>query len=181
VYFTVRAFNPGGYSPSSNEICRGPGVPCGTVVTPPPTNPPPTNPPPTGGTLGITGFKLWNASTDVVVDDDFQNNDQVTVSCAAVEIVGSVGGSIRKTFDGVVGACENSAPFGFPDGSVPSQFECMPSLGNGTHTLSAQAFTAKDCTGTPGTPLSRTFSVNVGSAPPPPAALGTPGKPYLVQ
>src|SRR5262245_25489929 len=68
VYFSVRAYNTGGDSPASNEICRGPGVPCGT--TPPPPPPPPPGGGGGGGTGGITGFKLWNATTDQVIDSD---------------------------------------------------------------------------------------------------------------
>jgi hypothetical protein len=184
VYFSVRAFNTGGDSPSSNEICRGPGVPCGTTTTPPP--PPP---PPTGGTqASITGFKVWNASTDTVLIDDFQNGATISASCAAIEIVGNSylvtgNGSVRKSFDNVVGACENTSPFGYPDGGAVGQFDCEAALTNGSHSVSVTTYDGKDCTGTAGAAAIRSFSVSVGGSttPPPPAALGTPGKPYLVQ
>jgi len=186
VYFSVRAFNSGGDSPSSNEICRGPGVPCGT--TPPPTTPPPTTPPPTGGTQSsITGFKVWNATTDTVLINDFQNGATITGSCAAIEIVGNAylvngNGSVRKSFDNVVGACENTSPFGYPDGGAPGQFDCEAALTNGNHSVSVTTYDGKNCTGPAGAAVTRSFSVSTGgSPPPPPAALGTPGKPYLVQ
>jgi hypothetical protein len=174
VYFSVRAYNTGGDSPASNEICRGPGVACGTTPPPPPPPPPPTGSP-------VSGFRLLNATTDQVLDTDFQNGETITTSCWAIEIVAS--GSLSKSLDGTQGTCENSSPYGWYDGGATG-FECAPALANGSHTLTVTPYSGYGCTGTALAPVTRTFTVNVSGTPPPPpppAGLGAPGKPYIVQ
>lgn len=182
VYFSVRAFNAGGDSPPSNEICRGPGVPCGSTPLPPPP------PPPTGGAQGaIDSFKLWNVST--IIDADFEDSDVITASCAAIEIIGNAylssgAGSILKQLGNGQVVCENSPPYGWKDGSIPGEFACMDALANGMYTLMVTPFDGENCSGIMGTSVDVTFTVNVqGTTPPPtePTTLGTPGKPYLVQ
>ena len=183
VYFSVRAFNAGGDSPPSNEICRGPGVPCGTTSPPPPTDPPPTG----GAQSAIDSFKLWSGAT--TLDADFRDSDVITASCAAIEIIGnpylsSGAGSILKQL-GNQSICENSPPYGWKDGSTPGQFACMDALANQQHTLMVTPFDGENCSGTMGTSVDVTFTVNVGGTTPPPTeptpTLGMPGKPYLVQ
>jgi hypothetical protein len=180
VYFSVRAFNTGGDSPASNEICRGPGVPCGTTTTP--TSPPP----PTDGGSGTSNvtFNLWDASTDTLVKTGFQSGDTITIPCAAIEIISPTGGSVGKTLlnpsgGSVPGACENSSPYGWENASAAG-FECATSLGaNGSYQLTVTTYGLKDCTGSASSVMLN-FSVNVGGSPPP-TGLGEPGKPYLVQ
>jgi hypothetical protein len=182
VYFRVSARNAGGPSPQSNEICRGPGVPCGTV-----TPPPPPPPPPPGGTTpqaSISSFKLWNATTDTVITSSFQSGGTITASCAAIEILGNTylangGGSIRKDFGGQ-SICENAPPYGWQDGATPGQFDCA-AFTNGNHSLMVTPYDGENCSGTQGTSVELDFTVNVPTAPPPPQAVGQPGKPYLVQ
>lgn len=177
VWFSVRAYNAGGDSPSSNEICRG----CGS------TTPPPPPPPPPGGTpqAAISSFKLWNASTDQIAVDNFPDNGEITLSCAAIEIIGNTylsngGGSILKQLDNGQTVCENSPPYGWQDGATPGQFDCA-ALPGGLHTLMVTPFDGENCTGTMGISVDRTFTVNAPTAPPPPQQVGQPGKPYLVQ
>ena len=188
-YFSVRAFNTGGDSPSSNEICRGPGVPCGTTTTPPPTTPPPTSPPPpTGGGTGNpnVSFNLWNAQTGTLVASNISNNTVITLPCVTIEVVSPIGSSLGKvltTASGTVpGACENSPPYGWENASAAG-WQCATSIGtNGSYHLTVTPYGLKDCAGSPAASASLDFTVNLGGATPPPAAtLGTPGKPYLVQ
>jgi hypothetical protein len=159
VYFSLTAYDSKGISSTqSNEICRGPGVACGSgpttpppttppPTTPPPTTPPPTTPPPTGGTpqAALSSFKLWNASNDTVIDSNFTSGESIQTSqypCVAIEIVGNAylsnsanTGSVKKQLDSTGGACttpgvthENSPPYAWEADEGPNKFACAPSL-----------------------------------------------------
>jgi hypothetical protein len=187
VYFTMTAYDSNGASSfPSNEICRGPGVPCGSGGS---------TPPPTGGDTGgtaqaaITGFKLWNASNDTVIDSSFQSGESILTSqypCVAIEIVGNAylndgaSGSVKKQLDATGGSCttpgvthENSAPFAWEADEGPGKFACASSLQQaGTHTLTVTPYDGDDCTGAAGATLTLLFQTN--------APLGAPGQPFLV-
>jgi len=203
VTFQVSAYsNDAGEGSLSNSICRGPspGVACGTTTT----SPPPTTPPPSGGggsttaSSAIAGFRLWDASTDTVIDSNFTGAGKViTASCTSIEIQGNSylaadSGSIKKQLcQGTAcaqAACgqanvsyENDPPFAWEDDAGVGKFNCAPSLAvNGTWTLLVTPYDGKNCSGAQGTALGVTFSVQTGGATSAPT-LGTPGKPYLVQ
>jgi len=198
VYFSMTAYDSKGISSSpSNEICRGPGVPCGsssgggTPVPPPPVTPPP----PTGETGGtaqaaIVSFKLWNASNDTVIDSNFTSGETIQTSqypCVAIEIVGnsylsnaSNTGSVKKQLDTTGGSCttpgithENSPPYAWEEDQGPGKFACAPSLQvAGSHTLTVTPYDGDNCTGAAGAPVTLQFQ----SVTP----LGAPGQPFLV-
>ncbi|HXK26261.1 MAG TPA: fibronectin type III domain-containing protein [Myxococcota bacterium] len=200
VTFQVSAYNEGGEGAPSNSICRNASSqPCGTTTTPPPSG---------GGGGGgggtttanaaIAGFKLWDASTDKVIDSNFTGAGKViTNSCTSIEILGNSylsggSGSVKKQLcQGTAcaqAACgqanvsyENTPPFAWEDDAGAGNFNCAPSLANnGTFTLQVTPYDGKNCSGTQGSALSVTFSVQTGGATSNPG-LGTPGKPYLVQ
>jgi hypothetical protein len=177
VWFSVRAYNAVGDSPSSNEICRG----CGS------TTPPPPPPPGTGAQSGISSLNLRDANTDSVLVANF-TNQTITNGCTAIEIIGNAylqsgGGSLSKRFDNGTPRCENTAPYAWEDDAGVGQFNCAASLQqNGSHTLVVTPYDGENCSGTVGTPVTVNFSVNISTTtPPPPDPIGTPGKPYLVQ
>lgn len=188
VYVYLTAYNSKGLTSNpSNEICRGPGVPCGGGgggTTPPP-------PPPGGGgtdpaQAAITGFRLWNASTDTVLDSSFVSGDTIPIlefSCVAIEIVGNsylqTAGSVKKQFDGSGGDCtavgsthENNPPFAWEADEGPGKFACAASLRvAGPHTLTVTPYDGDDCTGAAGAPVTVQFQT---------LSLGAPGRPFLV-
>jgi len=208
VWFTVSAFNAGGESPGSNAICRGTCSTSGGTTsggTGGTTGGGTTGGGTTGGTTGpqaaIAGFKLWNASTDTVLDSNFVSNDVIATgnNCVAIEIVGNGylnagSGSLMKTFkkaDGTtLSGCENAYPFGWEDDAGVGRFDCALSLVNSgtttvTDTLTVAPYDGKNCTGTAGTPVVLTFGVAGGQSVPttPPTntpTLTAPGKPTLV-
>jgi hypothetical protein len=189
VYLSMTAYNAESVSSfSSNEICRGPGRPCNTT-TPPPTDPPPTDPPPTGTTpqSAVLGFRLWDARTDTIIDNNFTNGEIIPLvqyDCVAIEIVGnsylnSSTGSVKKQLDGSNGVCnapgsthENSPPFAWEADEGPGRFVCATTLrASGPHTLTATPYDGPDCTGKQGTAVTLQFQT---------LSLGAPGRPTLV-
>ncbi len=195
VYVTMTAYDANGVSSfQSNEICRGPGVPCGSVppppVPPPPVPPPPVPPPGGAAQSAITGFKLWNASNDSVIDSSFQSGEVIQTSqypCVAIEILGNAylnnsanPGSVKKQLDSTGGSCttagvthENSAPFAWEADEGPGKFACAPSLQTaGAHTLTVTPYDGSDCSGAAGPTLTLQFQSL--------SPLGAPGQPMLV-
>jgi len=175
----------------SNEKVRDPD---GCVPPPPPEE--------GDGNAAVSGFVLWDASSDTVLDSDFRSGEQIALdvqgSCLAIEIVGNAylqqygtPGSLKFTFDGQApSSCsnapishENDPPYAWEVEEGPGQFACAPSLtAVGSHTLTVTPYDGDSCTGTMGTPTTLSFEVT-DEAPPPPAEvepLGRPGKPALV-
>jgi hypothetical protein len=190
VYLSMTAYNAQNVSSfASNEICRGPNRACST--TPPPTEPPPTEPPPTGGTTplsAIAGFRLWDARTDTIIDNNFTNGEVIPLlqyDCVAIEIVGNSylnagnSGSVKKSLDGSSTVCnapgsthENSPPFAWEADEGPGRFVCATTLrASGPHTLTATPYDGPDCTGKQGTAVTLQFQT---------LSLGAPGRPTLV-
>jgi hypothetical protein len=178
---------------ASNEICRGPGVPCATGG---PTNPPPTNPPPTGGgdptpgtpQAAIVGFRLWDARSDTIIDNSFVSGEVIPLmqyDCVAIEIVGNAylnggnSGSVKKQLDGSNSVCnapgtthENSPPFAWEADEGPGRFVCATTLrASGPHRLTVTPYDGPDCTGDQGTAVTLQFQT---------LSLGAPGRPELV-
>lgn len=198
VYLAITALQGGAESFYSNEICREGGVAC--TSAPPPSDPTPTDPPPpTGARSAITGFKLWNAQTDTVIDGDFRSGESIVLSstgnCVAIEIVGNAylqgsgPGSVMKAFDGnTPTSCnnpgvthENSAPFAWEADQGPNLFACASSLLEpGTHKLLVVPFDEDDCNGAVGTPVTLSFEVVGDSTTTPTEPLGQPGQPKLI-
>jgi hypothetical protein len=200
VYVSVTAMAGGVESLFSNERLRSaPSTGGGGGSTPPP--PPP--PPPSGAQGAVTGFALWNATTDTLIDGSFVSGETITLpgqSCVAIQILTNAyldtldqPGSVKKSFDGQNSACttggvthENNAPYAWETDMGPGAFECAPTLTQvGTHTLTITPFDGNDCTGAQGTPVTLSFEVvNPTSTPPPPPpppppSLGRPGQPQL--
>ena len=163
--------------------------------------PPPPPPPPPGGGAAVVGFVLWNAQTDTVIDSDFRSGDRISLTdhgtCLAIEVVGNAylqpsgsPGSVQMALDGSPASCsqpglshENSAPFAWELDSGPGSFECATSLtAVGSHTLTATPWDADNCGASSGLPVSVSCEVLSGSlsGAPPPAAIGTPGQPFVV-
>lgn len=198
VYFAITALKGELESFYSNEICREGGVAC--TSEPSPTEPTPTEPPPSdGASAAITGFKLWNAQTDTVIDGDFRSGERITLSstgdCVAIEIVGNSylqddgPGSVMKAFDGnTPSACnnpgvthENSAPFAWEADQGPNLFGCAASLiVPGTHELLVVPFDEDNCNGAVGAPVRLTFEVVGDSTSSTQEPLGQPGQPKLI-
>jgi len=186
VFVAVTAYDSDGDSPYSNEkVYQGLTAP--------------TPPPPTSGTsdAAIDGFRLWNASNDTLLIDDFHSGDAINLAthgnCTAIEILGNLylqrkglTGSIRVSFDGAPGTCRNQvAPFAWETySSGPGDFACAPSLTQpGNHTLRVTPFDGDSCTGRAGDTAEVTFQILDAAAPPPASAepLGAPGRPMIVQ
>jgi hypothetical protein len=193
VYIAVSAYNDVGQSLFSNENCKGPDGACAGPVPPPP--------PPAGVESQIVGFKLWDASSNTVIDSNFTNGEQISVleyDCVAIEIVGnsylsdSGPGSIQKSLDGAnANGCsiagvthENHAPYAWEADSGPGSFECAASLQvEGVHTLTVTPYDDDNCGGAQGTSVTLEFEVTGGSGGEPPPAdptPGQPGRPYIV-
>jgi len=196
VFFSLTAYDGGGVSSyPSNEICRGPGAPCGSGGGGSEPLPPPPPPPPDDGTGGaalgaITGFKLWNASNDTVIDSSFTANETIDVAkypCVAIEIVGNAymnaanPHSVKKQLNATGGSCttpgvthENAPPYAWEADEGPNRFACAPSLQvAGSHTLTVTPYDGADCTGNAGATVTLPFKVT--------SPLGAPGQPFLVQ
>jgi hypothetical protein len=166
--------------------------------------PPPSPPPPPGdeANAAVAGFALWDASSDTLLDADFQSGEQISLavqgSCLAIEILGNAylqqtgsPGSLMFSFDGEVpSACsnapithENDPPYAWEEEEGPGQFACALTLTEiGVHTLTVTPYDGDGCTGAEGSPSALTFEV-VDGAPPPepePEPLGQPGQPTLV-
>ena len=163
-------------------------------------------PPNSGGSgtasAAVTGFALWNATTDTVVDSSFTSGERInlaTLACTSIEIktnsyltaAGSPG-SVKKVFDGQNLPCtsaptshENSAPYAWETDRGPNVYDCAPSLSTpGSHTLTVVPFDGDNCTGLAGPAVTLTFEVynsSGGSTPPPTVNLGQPGQPILIQ
>jgi hypothetical protein len=198
VYVSVTALANGAESLFSNERFRSaPSTGGGGGTTPPPPPPPP---PPSGASGAVTGFALWNAATDTLIDGSFVSGEKITLpgqSCVAIQILVNphldtlnAPGSVKRVFDGQESACtsmgvthENNAPYAFEKDLGPGAFECAASLTLvGNHTLTATPFDGDDCTGAQGTPVTLSFEVVNSTAPPPPPpapTLGRPGQPML--
>lgn len=191
VFISLTAYNPQSISSfPSNEICRGASGAC-TTTSPPPTNPPPTNPPPGSGTpqAQVTGFRLWDARNDTIIDNNFTSGESIALTeydCVAIEIVGNAylyggsGGSIKKELDATsAGACttagvthDNNPPFAYEADEGPNKFACSAALrAAGPHTLKVTPYDGPNCTGLAGTPQTLLFQT---------LSLGAPGRPVLV-
>jgi hypothetical protein len=148
----------------------------------------------------VTGFALWNASTDTLIDGSFTSGEKITLpgqSCVAIQILVNAyldtpgtAGSVKRSFDGQSAACttagvthENNPPYAWEVDMGPSLYECAASLTQvGNHTLTVTPYDGDDCTGAQGTPVTLSFEVVNSTAPPPPpppATLGQPGQPQL--
>lgn len=191
VYFYMTAYNAKNLSSNpSNEICRGPGVPCATGGGG--TGGGGTGGGGTGGGTGgtaqsaITGFRLWDASTDQLLDGSFVNGDSIPIlefNCVAIEIMGNSflnsNGSVMKQLDGSGGGCttagathDNNPPFAWEMDEGPGKFACAASLRvAGAHTLVVTPFDGDDCTGAKGAAVTLQFQT---------LSLGAPGRPFLV-
>lgn len=209
VYIRVVAYDADGLeSYPSNEICRGASGACASGSG---TGGGDTGGGDTGGGTGggdtgggtggggtgttaqaaITGFKLWNAANDTVIDSSFTNGETIQIgsnTCFAIEIVGNSylsnnanGGSVKRQLNNSGGACttpgvthENSAPYGWEADEGPGKFACAGSLTQaGTHTLTVTPYDGRDCSGNAGPTVTLQFNVT--------APLGAPGQPFLVQ
>lgn len=189
VYLSMTAYNADNLSSfASNEICRGATGAC-TTTTPPPTEPPPDGSGGTGGPYGqIVGFRLWDARSDTIIDNNFVNGEIIPLmqyDCVAIEIVtnsylsSTAKGSVKKQLDGSPNACtqpgithENSPPYAWEQDEGPGRFACATALrASGPHTLTVTPFDGPDCTGAQGTPVSLQFQT---------LSLGAPGRPTLV-
>jgi hypothetical protein len=193
IYVVVTAWDATLESARSNEVSRA-GITTGggSTTTPPPTTPPP----PATANAAVTGFALWNALTDTVVDATFQNGDTIpdaVRSCAAIEIktnaylsTAGTPGSIKKVFDGADKGCaaggyENEPPYAWEDDAGPGKFPCAASLSAiGTHTLTVTPYDGDNCSGAVGTPASVTFTVS-GPSSSGGSTVGAPGQPFIVQ
>jgi hypothetical protein len=191
VYVAITAYDPDAESFFSNESCRGPD---GACTTPPPPEEPPTDP--NGPQAAVTGFVLWDAASDTVIDSSFQSGDQFSLAdygCTAVEIKGnsylsgSGPGSVMYTFDGQEpSACdepgatyENNSPFVWGVELSSSNFDCAPTLTQpGKHSLKVTPFDGDTCSGVQGTPVTVEFEILDSSTAP--ASIGQPGRPVLI-
>jgi len=193
VYVSVTALAGGVESLFSNERLRS--APTGGGTTPPP-------PPPSGASSAVTGFVLWNAATDTVLDASFVSGEKITLpgqACVAIEILGNAylnrgldqPGSVKRSFDGQNSTCsttgvthENNPPYAWEEDLGAGSFTCAPSLAQvGTHTLTVTPYDGDNCTGAQGTPVTLSFEVVNSSTPPPPPPpppIGRPGQPQLV-
>jgi hypothetical protein len=190
VYLSLTAYNPQNISSfPSNEICRGASGACTT--TPPPTTPPPTEPPPpTGGTpkAQVTGFRLWDARNDTIIDNNFTTGEAIALTeydCVAIEIVGNTylnggnGGSVKKELDTNGGSCttagvthDNNPPFAYEADEGPNKFACSAALrAAGPHTLRVTPYDGPNCSGNAGSAQVLQFQT---------LSLGAPGRPVLV-
>lgn len=188
VFVSLTAYDGQGSSAFSNEkIYEGVSAP------------PPNDPPPGGSAQGeITGFALWNAATDTLIDGDFRDGEKIYLAdndCVAIEVLtngyldtGGTPGSVKLGFDGAVPTTcdepgythENNPPYAWELDVGPQSYECAASLSiPGSHTLGALAFDGDNCTGAVGNMKIVTFEVISGGgtgAPP----LGQPGQPILI-
>jgi hypothetical protein len=189
IYIAVTAHNSSGSSVFSNEICRGPDGPCGGTSEPPPPPPPP------GAQSQVVGFKLWEATSDTVIDANFTSGESLSVvdyPCVAIEIIGNAylsqsgPGSIRTSFDGQnPSSCstpgvthENTPPYAWERDNGLDQYECAPSLTvPGIHTLTVTPFDGDNCSGAQGAQVTLQFEVTDGTTSGPPPEEGAPGQP----
>ncbi len=166
----------------------------------------PATPPSGGGTGGgtassaITGFALWNATSDTIIDANFTSGKKIDLTafpCTAIQIktntylnASNSPGSVKKIFNGkdlgcttTPGTYENNAPYAWEAETGSDAYQCAPSLAStGTKTLTVVPFDGDNCTGAEGPAVSLTFDVIGGSATAPPApTLGQPGQPILIQ
>jgi hypothetical protein len=152
-----------------------------------------------GAQGAVTGFALWNATTDSVVDSDFRSGEMIDLAirpCTSIQILVNsyldqrqAPGSVKKTFDGQTLSCnaaptshENSAPFAWETDRGPGQYDCAPSLTTlGHHTLTVTPYDGDDCSGLAGAPVTLDFEVVDSSSGDGSSLLGAPGRPYIVQ
>ena len=188
VFVAVSATANGLRSDLSNERRRDPALP------------PPPPPPPDPAEADTLGFVLWDATTDQIVDDDFQTDEVVALAnlpCATIEAVpnsylqtAGTPGSVRFTVNGDVPQCndldvthDDDPPYEIGAEDGPGDFACSALLSTvGTHTLAVTPFDDDGCTGAEGQTRMIRFIVEAVPPPPPPAPepLGTPGRPTLV-
>jgi hypothetical protein len=89
VYVSVTALSGGVESLFSNERLRNAPSTGGGGGDPTPPPPPPP-PPPSGAQGAVTGFALWNAATDTLIDGSFASGEKITLpgqSCVAIQIL----------------------------------------------------------------------------------------------
>lgn len=108
----------------------------------------------------VTGFALWDAATDTLIDPNFKDGDHIPYDkkdCVAIEIkVNSYlqangDGSIRKQFDDLTSVLETNVPMGWEDDAGPSGSNCAPTLAEiGSHRLTVTPFDGENWTGMPG-------------------------------
>jgi hypothetical protein len=160
--------------------------------------------PPNAGGSGtaqsaVTGFALWNATTDAVVDSNFTSGEKIdlaTLPCSSIEIktndylrVQGAPGSVKKIFDGQSLACttapvshENSAPYAWETDRGPNSYDCAPSLSSpGRHTLIVVPYDGDNCSGAAGPSVTLIFDVIISTSAPTGPTLGQPGQPILIQ
>lgn len=153
-----------------------------------------SNPPPTAN-AGIQGFALWDATTDTIIDSDFQSGDVIDLAthpCTSIEIIGNTylaqanqPGSVQKAFDGPLQSCtsapashENNKPFAWETDRGPGRFDCAASLtAPGFHQLIAVPFDGDDCTGASGPAVTLDFEIIGAGAG---TTLGAPGRPTVI-
>jgi hypothetical protein len=189
LYIALRAIGEDGQkSAFSNERIR---TPEGYEPPPPPQN---------AASSAITGFVLWDAASETILDADFQSGEPISLetqgSCLAIEVVGNAylersnsPGSVKFAFDGQSPtACSNAPishesepPYAWEAESGQGQYDCAATLTElGPHTLTVTPYDGDSCTGTEGTPVTLSFEV-LGATTPPVEPLGQPGVPVLVQ
>lgn len=190
VYMVVSAVRSTGVEGFfSNEICRNGGIRCGTSGGG-------STPPPTTAQSAVTGFALWNAQTDTLVDSSFQSGEAISLAsgnCVAIQIKtnpyleANGAGSVKTVFDGQDTGCseagvthENSAPYSWEEDEGPGVYSCAQSLTvAGRHTLKATPYDGENCSGAVGTAVTLTFDVMPGTTGGT-ATIGQPGRPFLV-
>jgi hypothetical protein len=203
LYIALRAVGKGGETSAfSNEKIRTPEgyEPPPEDSEPPPEDSEPPPPPQNAASSAVTGFVLWDANSQTILDADFQSGEQISLdaqgSCLAIEVVGnaylqrsSSPGSVKFAFDGQSPtACSNAPishesepPYAWEAENGQGQYDCAATLTElGQHTLTVTPYDGDGCTGTVGTPVTLTFEV-LGSTSSTDEPLGQPGVPVLVQ
>ena len=145
----------------------------------------------------MTGFALWNAQSDVKVDSNFTNGEQIDLAkygCTAIEVLGNSTlnaagpGSVHYVFDGQNTGCssvglthENTAPFAWEKDEGVGKVACASTLKlPGTPSLKVTPYSGDNCTGTAGTPVTLLFEVVAPPGSGSSDTLGQPGRPFLV-
>jgi hypothetical protein len=139
------------------------------------TSTPPPPPPPSGSS--VASFTLVNADTDL---DIGPLSGGATINLATLptrnlnvraNTTPAVVGSVQFGFDGNPAyRTESSAPYALAGDTGGNYAAWTPALGS--HTLTATPYSASGATGTPGTPLTATFTVIDQQAPALPAVTG---------
>lgn len=191
VYVAVSATGPGGEGPLSNELQRDP---------PPPPDGGGGGGTPPAASAGILRFVLWDADTEVILDEDLQSDeltlDVATQPCATIQVIVNdyleqvdSPGSVRFAVNGIVPECtvpgvthDDERPYVLGADSTAQDFACSELLSTpGPYVLEATPFDGDGCTGAQGTPRIVRFTVidsSGGSGTQEP--LGQPGRPTLV-